>query len=72
MDKIAETLDMDPWEVRFKNAYQNGDMTPHRKEVEDASVIEAMQSAAELAGESLPQDFREMSSLERTVEAHND
>ncbi|MCU4925048.1 molybdopterin-dependent oxidoreductase [Halobacteria archaeon AArc-dxtr1] len=64
MDRIAEKLDMDPWEVRFKNAYQNGDMTPHRKEVEDASVIEAMQSAAELAGEGLPEEFKQMSSLQ--------
>jgi len=52
MDKIAETIDMDPWAIRFINAYRNGDIKPHRKEVEDATLIETMQAAAELTGYS--------------------
>ena len=50
MDKIAELVGLDPWTVRFLNAYRNGDMKPHRKIVEDATLIETMQAAAELVG----------------------
>jgi CO/xanthine dehydrogenase Mo-binding subunit len=67
MDKIADELGLDRWEVRFKNAYQNGDVTPHRKEVEDASVIECMQSTADMVEEDLPQEFVDMSSLDQEV-----
>lgn len=62
MSKIAEELGLDEWEVRFKNAYQNGDVTPHHKEVEDATVIETMQAAAELADVDLPEEYKQMSS----------
>ncbi|WP_380676616.1 xanthine dehydrogenase family protein molybdopterin-binding subunit [Salinigranum sp. GCM10025319] len=64
MDKIADELGLDPWEVRFKNAYRNGEMKPHRKEVEDASLIECMQSTARMIGHDLPEEFQEMSSFE--------
>ncbi|AUV84173.1 xanthine dehydrogenase family protein molybdopterin-binding subunit (plasmid) [Salinigranum rubrum] len=70
MDKIADELGLDRWEVRFKNAYKNGDITPHRKEVEDASLIECMQSTAEMIDVDLPEEFKQMSSLENTEE-HN-
>ena len=62
MDKIARELNLDPWEVRFVNAYRNGDMKPHQKEVEDATLIEVMQSAAELVGHELPDEIKQMSS----------
>jgi CO/xanthine dehydrogenase Mo-binding subunit len=62
MDKIAKELNKDPWEIRFINAYKNGDMKPHQKVVEDATLIEVMQSAAELVGHELPDDFKQMSS----------
>lgn len=65
MDKIAETIGMDPWEIRFKNAYRNGDMKSHRKEVEDASLIEVMQAAAELVGHELPENLKAMHSGDR-------
>jgi CO/xanthine dehydrogenase Mo-binding subunit len=64
MDKIAETVGIDPWSVRFINAYKDGDMKPHRKVVEDATLIEVMQAAAEMAGVDLPQEYKEMSSME--------
>ena len=54
MDRIAELVGMDPWEIRFLNAYRNGDMRPHQKEVEDATLIEVMQAAAEMTGHDLP------------------
>lgn len=65
MDKIAEVVNMDPWEIRFINAYRNGDMKPHQKVVEDATLIEVMQAAAELTGHDLPDEFKAMSSSSR-------
>jgi CO/xanthine dehydrogenase Mo-binding subunit len=62
IDKIARELKLDPWEVRFINAYRNGDMKPHQKVVEDATLIEVMQSAAKLVGHDLPEDLKQMSS----------
>jgi CO/xanthine dehydrogenase Mo-binding subunit len=62
MDKIARLLKLDPWEVRFVNAYRNGDMKPHQKVVEDATLIEVMQAAAKLVGHDLPEDLKIMSS----------
>jgi CO/xanthine dehydrogenase Mo-binding subunit len=62
MDKIAETIGMDPWELRFVNAYHNGDVKPHRKIVEDATLIETMQAAARLTGHSLPEKYLAMTS----------
>jgi len=65
MDKIAEKVGVDPWTIRFINAYHNGDMKPHRKLVEDATLIETMQSAATLVGHDLPDDLRAMTSAPR-------
>ena len=39
-----------PVEIRLLNAYRNGDMKPHQKVVEDATLVEAMQAAAEMVG----------------------
>ncbi len=65
MDKIAETVGLDPWEIRFLNAYRNGDMKPHQKVVEDATLIETMQAAAQLAGHQLPDPLMAMNSWDR-------
>lgn len=65
MDKIAETIGMDPWEIRFVNAYRNGDTKPHRKIVEDATLIETMQAAAGMVGYELPEWLKAMHSNDR-------
>jgi CO/xanthine dehydrogenase Mo-binding subunit len=62
MDKIAERVGLDPWTVRFINAYRNGDTKPHRKVVEDATLIETMQAAARLVGHELAPELLAMSS----------
>ncbi len=62
MDKIAKVVGMDPWEIRFLNAYKDGDMKPHQKVVEDATLIEVMQAAAELVGHELPDNLKQMKS----------
>ncbi len=65
MDRIAEAVGLDPWEIRFINAYRNGDVKPHRKIVEDATLIETMQAAAALVGHALPDRLLAMSSNDR-------
>ena len=37
---------MDPIEFRLINAYRDGDMKAHRKEVEGAALVEVRQAAA--------------------------
>jgi len=37
-------------------------MKPHQKVVEDATLIEVMQAAAELVGHELPEEYKQMSS----------
>jgi CO/xanthine dehydrogenase Mo-binding subunit len=70
MDKIAHTIGIDPWEIRFINAYRNGDMKPHRKEVEDATLIETMQAAAKLVNHKLPERYLAMNSKDRNGGNH--
>ena len=53
MDKIARTLGMDPWQIRFLNAYRNGQMKAVRKEVEDATLIETMQAGCQDGGRGI-------------------
>lgn len=65
MDKIAELVGLDPWSVRFLNAYRDGDVKPHRKVMEDATLIETMQAAATLVGHELPAELRAMTSAPR-------
>jgi CO/xanthine dehydrogenase Mo-binding subunit len=65
MDKIAETVGMDPWEIRFLNAYRNGDMKPYRKVAQDATLIETMQAAAKMVGHELPEHLLAMSSWDK-------
>ena len=65
MEKIAQTVGLDSWSVRFINAYKNGDMKPHQKVVEDATLIEVMQKAAEMVGHELPEAYKQMSSWDR-------
>jgi len=65
MDKIAETVGLDPWSIRFINAIRNGDIKPHRKAAEDATLIETMQAAARLVGYELPAEYQAMTSAPR-------
>ena len=65
MDRIAEAVGLDPWTIRFINAYHDGDVKPHRKPVEDATLIETMQAAAALVGHELSPELRAMTSAPR-------
>jgi CO/xanthine dehydrogenase Mo-binding subunit len=64
MDRIARALELDPLQLRLKNAYRDGDMKAHRKRAEGTALIEVIQRAAELVGHELPAEYRAMSSAE--------
>ena len=65
MDKLAETIGMDPWEFRFKNAIRRGDKLVCRQEMKDASMLETMQALAQKAGVVLPPNLNQMTSNDR-------
>ncbi|MGH7082422.1 MAG: xanthine dehydrogenase family protein molybdopterin-binding subunit [Acetobacteraceae bacterium] len=66
MDRIARLLGRDPFELRLQNAYRDGEMKAHRKEVEGAALVEVIQAAAERVGHSLAPEYRAMSSRGRS------
>ena len=65
MDRIAETIGMDPWEIRFINAWRDGDLGATQFRLEAAGLIEAMKRAADLAGVKLPAHLQAMTSRRR-------
>jgi CO/xanthine dehydrogenase Mo-binding subunit len=62
MDKIARALDLDPLQIRLKNAYRDGDMKAHHKVAEGTALIEVIQKAAEQVGHELPDEYKALSS----------
>ncbi len=65
MDRIARELEIDPWELRLRHAYRNGDERPYGKTTADATLVETMHRAAEMAGVELSADLRAMTSNDR-------
>jgi CO/xanthine dehydrogenase Mo-binding subunit len=65
MDLMAEAIGMDPWEIRFINAWRDGDTGPTMWKVTAAGLIESMKKTAELAGVQLPERLMVMSSRGR-------
>jgi CO/xanthine dehydrogenase Mo-binding subunit len=65
MDRIARELEIDPWELRLRNAYRNGDERPYGKTTADATLVETMHAAAEMAGVELSAELRAMTSNDR-------
>jgi CO/xanthine dehydrogenase Mo-binding subunit len=53
MDKVAETVGMNPIELRILNAYRDGDMKAHRRIAKNCALIECCQVVAEKAGVKL-------------------
>ena len=56
---------MDPWEIRFVNAFRKGEHTATRRVVNSVALVEVMQKLAEKAGVELPDKLKTMSSGER-------
>ena len=69
MGKIAEALGMDPWEVRYINAYRKGDKTPTRRVINSVALIETMHKLAAKAGVDLPDRLKAMTSEKRGWES---
>jgi CO/xanthine dehydrogenase Mo-binding subunit len=65
MNRIATTLGMDPWEIRFINAYRHGDQTATRRVLDSVYLIETMQALAKKVGKKLPGKLLAMTSAER-------
>jgi CO/xanthine dehydrogenase Mo-binding subunit len=65
MNRIADALGMDPWELRFINAWRDGDQGVTRYRVRGAGALEAMKKAAALAGIQLSDRLQGMSSRGR-------
>lgn len=63
MDKVAETVRMNPIELRLLNAYRDGDMKPHRRVAKNTAVIECCQVAAEKGNWPIASQYAAMSSL---------
>jgi hypothetical protein len=63
MDKVAETVGMNPIDLRILNAYRDGDMKAHRREAKNTALIECCQVVAEKAGVDLQASSRAASSL---------
>ncbi len=65
IQKIAAELTMDPWEIRFVNAYRSGDQTPTRRVINSVAMVEVLQKLAQKAGVDLPDKLKAMNSRER-------
>ncbi|MFH1242231.1 MAG: molybdopterin cofactor-binding domain-containing protein [Pseudomonadota bacterium] len=65
IEKIAAELGLDPWEIRFLNAYRSGDHTPTRRVVNSVAMVEVLQKLAQRAGIDLPDKLKAMNSKER-------
>ncbi|MFU8778891.1 MAG: xanthine dehydrogenase family protein molybdopterin-binding subunit [Roseovarius sp.] len=63
MDKVADTVGMNPIDLRILNAYRDGDMKAHRRTAKNTALIECCQVVAEKAGVSLSPASRSATSL---------
>jgi CO/xanthine dehydrogenase Mo-binding subunit len=68
MSRIAETLGIDPYELRLRNANRVGDTTANRVVLQDPSTVPVVQAIAEAAGVELKADYRTMTSDPRSGE----
>jgi hypothetical protein len=62
MDKVADTVGMNPIELRLVNAYRDGDMKAHRRVAKNCALIECCQVVAEKAGVKLSPELAALSS----------
>ncbi|MBU4276318.1 MAG: molybdopterin-dependent oxidoreductase [Proteobacteria bacterium] len=64
LDKIADRLGMDPWEVRLTNAFRKGEYTPTKRVLNSVAMIEVLQNLAAKAGVELPGHLKAMASTQ--------
>jgi len=65
MNRVAEVLGIDPWELRLKNANRAGDTSPSRVVYGNPSTVSTLLAAAETAGVELPKEQRSMTNAKR-------
>jgi CO/xanthine dehydrogenase Mo-binding subunit len=68
MNRIAETLGIDPLELRLKNANRIGDLTANRVRLSDPSTVPVVLAAADRIGYDLRPEFRQMTNAPRAGE----
>ena len=68
MSRIAKVLDLDPIEIRLKNANRVGDTSPNGVVYTDPSTVPTIQAIAEATGHELPASYRTMTSEQREGE----
>ena len=64
MDKVAETVGMNPVELRILNAYRDGDMKAHRRYAKNCALIECCQVVAQKAGITISAQAAQAKSME--------
>jgi CO/xanthine dehydrogenase Mo-binding subunit len=60
MNRIADVLGLDPWELRLKNANRKGDTSGNGVTLKDPSTVPVTLAAAERIGVELPAEYRQM------------
>ncbi|MBV9915051.1 MAG: xanthine dehydrogenase family protein molybdopterin-binding subunit [Solirubrobacterales bacterium] len=68
MNRIAEALGVNPWELRLKNANRIGDTTANRVAMQDPSTVPVTLAAAERVGLELPPEYQQMTPARRSGE----
>ena len=68
LNRIADVLGIDPWELRLKNANRIGDTSGNGVTLKDPSTVPVTLAAAERVGVELPGEYRQMTSDPRTGE----
>jgi CO/xanthine dehydrogenase Mo-binding subunit len=68
MNRIAEVLGMDPFELRLKNANRIGDLTANRVRLTDPSTVPVVLAAADRIGHELKAEYRSMTNEPRAGE----
>jgi CO/xanthine dehydrogenase Mo-binding subunit len=66
MNRIAEVLGLDPFELRLKNANRIGDTTGNRVVLKDPSTVPVMLAMADKIGHELGTEYRSMTNGPRT------
>lgn len=65
MERIAKTIGIDSWRLRFINAVRDGDTSASNTVLHSCGLIEVMQAAAERAGIQIDADLMKMTSRSR-------
>jgi CO/xanthine dehydrogenase Mo-binding subunit len=68
INRIADVLGLDPFEIRLKNANRIGDTTGNRVVMHDPSTVAVTLAAAEEIGKELGAEFRSMTNERRSGE----